>query len=291
MQKMAFLKRNFFKVFFSSYLVVALALLLILVNTPNKFISSGVYAPAEHLQGDGLSGLAGSLGGLAGLAGLNLNTSKRDSLQIALEIAKSKKFLFKLIESENLKPGIFAVSSWNEDLNTLIYKQDIYNVSTNTWLRDELNPEPSTFEVYKVLKDNLSINFDEKNTLVKISYSHVSPHFAQEIVSTIETALNLELKNRNIKEAEVSISLLESSATTTSNIDLKGLLYELVEEQTKKLLLAKSRQYYILEPIDPPIVPEEKSSPKRGLILISFTVLYFFMGGLILIYLRNHEKK
>jgi hypothetical protein len=126
---------------------------------------------------------------------------------------------------------------------------------------------------------------------VKISYSHVSPYVAQSIVSTIEMALNLELKNRNIQEAEISISLLEGSATTTGNIDLKGLLYELVEEQTKKLLLAKSRQYYILEPIDPPIVPEEKSTPKRGLILISFTMLYFLISVLMIVYLRNHEKK
>ena len=291
MHKLAFLRRNFVTVSLFIYFVTSLILLAILLAIPNKYTSMGVYAPAEHLKGDGLSGLAGSLGGLAGLAGLNLNTSKRDSLQIALEIAKSKKFLFNLIESEDIKAEIFAVKSWDEEVNKLVYKQDVYNETTKTWHRDKPSPEPTTYEVYKVLKDNLSINFDEKNTLVKISYLHVSPYFAQKIVSTIENALNRELKQRNIKDAEISIKLLEGSANTKSNIDLKGLLYDLVEEQTKKLLLAKSRQYYILEPIDPPIVPEEKSTPKRGLILISFTVFYFLMFILLFFVLRNNEKE
>lgn len=288
---LASLRKNFIKLCLSSYVVITLVLIVILLSIPNKYKSVGIYAPAEHLQGDGLSGLAGSLGGLAGLAGLNLNTSKRDSLQIALEIAKSKKFLFNLIESEDIKVKVFAAKKWDKETDTLTYNEKVYNAQTNTWVRDEPNPEPTTFEVYKVLKDNLTINFDEKNTLVKISYVHVSPHFSYRLVNKIEKKLNSVLKERNINDAKISIELLENSATTTSNIDLKGLLYELVEEQTKKLLLAQSRQYYILEPIDPPIVPEEKSTPKRGLLLISFTFVYFLISALILVYFRSHEKK
>ena len=123
MFNLAFLRKNFIKLCLTSYVFITLILILILLSIPNKFTSVGIYAPAEHLQGDGLSGLAGSLGGLAGLAGLNLNTSKRDSLQIALEIAKSKKFLFNLIENEDIKAKVFAVKEWDKDLRVFCHER------------------------------------------------------------------------------------------------------------------------------------------------------------------------
>jgi len=285
-----FIKSKFFLISTITYLVITTLLIIILLNISNKYNSVGVYAPAEHLQGDSIGGLAGSLGGLAGLAGLNLNTSKRDSLQIALEIAKSKKFLFSLVDKHNLKRDIFAARDWDKDKNEIIYDEGIYNIEQNEWVRDKPIPEPTVFEVYKKLRKELSIVYDEKNTLVKISYTHVSPAFAKKLVTLIEVSLNNELKERNINDALATIELIKATANTTDYVDLKGLLYELMQEQTKKLLLAKSRQHFILEPIDPPIMAEDKSSPKRGLLLISFSIFYSFLVLLLALFRFKNEK-
>ena len=59
--------------------------------------------------------------------------------------------------------------------------------------------------------------------------------------------------------------------------EIKQVLAQLLQEETKKLTLIEANQYYVFDYIDPPAVMEEKSEPKRALICI-FMVL--ILGGI-----------
>ncbi|TOH86698.1 GNVR domain-containing protein, partial [Vibrio parahaemolyticus] len=55
-------------------------------------------------------------------------------------------------------------------------------------------------------------------------------------------------------------------------------------EQTKSLMLAEAQEEFVFKVVDPAVVPELKSKPKRSLIVIVGTFMGFMLGlALVLI--------
>jgi hypothetical protein len=50
----------------------------------------------------------------------------------------------------------------------------------------------------------------------------------------------------------------------TSLSEIKQVLAQLLQEETKKLTLIEANQSYVFDYIDPPAVMEKKSEPKRS---------------------------
>ena len=63
----------------------------------------------------------------------------------------------------------------------------------------------------------------------------------------------------------------------TSLADLQKMIFELIQAQTEKMMLAEVRVEYVFETIDPPISPEEKSSVGR----IIIGLIGLFLGVLL----------
>ena len=68
--------------------------------------------------------------------------------------------------------------------------------------------------------------------------------------------------------------------------EIKQVLAQLLQEETKKLTLIEANQYYVFDYIDPPAVMEDKSEPKRSIICVISALL----GGIIsiLVVLLRH---
>ena len=63
--------------------------------------------------------------------------------------------------------------------------------------------------------------------------------------------------------------------------EIKKVLAELLQEETKKLTLIEANQSYVFDYIDPPAVMEKKSEPTRSTICI----LSALLGGIFSIFL------
>jgi len=63
----------------------------------------------------------------------------------------------------------------------------------------------------------------------------------------------------------------------TALSEVKQVLAQLLQEETKKLSLIEANQYYVFEYIDPPAVMEVKSQPNRPLI----SILSAIFGGIL----------
>jgi LPS O-antigen subunit length determinant protein (WzzB/FepE family) len=57
----------------------------------------------------------------------------------------------------------------------------------------------------------------------------------------------------------------------------------LIEEQTKTIMFANVRDEYVLKTIDPALIPELKSGPKRALICIVGTLLGIILSFFFLV--------
>ena len=71
---------------------------------------------------------------------------------------------------------------------------------------------------------------------------------------------------------------------------MQNLLYGLIEEQTKSVMWANVREEYAFEVIDPAIIPEERDSPRRTLIVLLAT-FFGIVLGLAYAFFREHIEK
>lgn len=259
--------------------VFLVASVLYALNSPNMYKSEALLAPAEE-QGADLGGMASQLGGLASLAGVSLGGGKTNKTALALEVMKSKVFVFKFIEKYDITAELMAVERWELESNALIYNEDMYNPKTKQWLRKVKYPrkeKPSHQEVYKAFQEIITIEQDTTSSMITISVEHVSPYIAKKWVDWLIDAINVEMKSRDLTEAENSIKYLNTQLEKTRISGLQEILYQLIEEQTKTIMFANVRDEYVLKTIDPALVPEERFKPRRTLIVIAGS----FLGGIL----------
>lgn len=271
--------------------VFGVAAIIYALSLPNIYKSEALLAPAAEQKSAGLSG---QLGGLAALAGVSLGSGAGvDKTALAIEIVKSRDFLGRFIEQRIQMQDLMAVKNWDLATNTLQYDTEIYNPDLKQWLREAKPPrqaKPSVQEAYKKLSEILNVNQEPTTGMVKLSIEHISPYIAQSWVQMLIADLNLEMKNRDIDEAEKSIAYLQQQITLTNIADLRTALYSLVEEQTKTLMLANVRDEYVFKTIDKPLVPEEKLGPARAMLVILVTFLGTFIAMIFAI-LRYQFKQ
>jgi uncharacterized protein involved in exopolysaccharide biosynthesis len=256
--------------------VFAVASVFYALSLPNIYKSEALLAPAGEQKSGGLSG---QLGGLAALAGVNLGSGAGvDKTALAIEVLKSRDFITRFIERHNILVDLMAIERWDINTNTIEYNPEVYDVSIDRWTREVKKPKssmPSMQEAYKVFEKQFRIEQDQTTGMVRISIEHQSPNISKRWVELLISDINLEMKQRDILEAESSISYLKKQILETEIADVRTALFSLIEEQTKTLMLANVRSEYAFKTVDSALAPEEKSSPKRAIIVILIT----FIGG------------
>jgi len=274
---------------FISIIAVIYSLLL-----PNIYESRAMLAPVN--PSSGINRAIGSYSGLAGIAGISIpavgdegNTAK------AIEKIRSLSFFKNNIMPNIHLPDLMAVKSWNAKTNTFTYDDSIFDMNSNTWVRDYSYPQqqiPSPQESYKVFLQKISLSQDKKSGFVTLSVKHQSPFIAKQWVELIVNDVNTFYRNKDKLESEKAASYLNQQISMTALSEIKQILAQLLQEETKKLTLIEANQFYVFDYIDPPVVMEKKSEPKRSLICILGALLGAMLSTILVIirhYFFNKE--
>jgi uncharacterized protein involved in exopolysaccharide biosynthesis len=261
--------------------VFAVTSIYFALSQPNIYKASAVLAPVSDEGGaGGLSALAGQFGGLASMAGINLGGGSSDKTALALEVLKSRAFIKNFIAKHDLLVPIMAGDNWDMATNTLILNAELYDQKNNKWIREVTppkKPEPSLWEAFVVFSDLLIVSQDKNTTMVTIELEYLSPVMAQQWLSWLIADVNEFMRLQDQKEAQDSIDYLTEQLKDIHVSSMETVFYQLIEEQTKNMMLTKVKAEYVLKTIDPAQVPEEKAKPKRALIVMLGTIL----GGLL----------
>ena len=108
----------------------------------------------------------------------------------------------------------------------------------------------------------------------------------RELQSCWFTILTSTYEQEPIADAGQRIAYLQDQLDKTSLTEMQRVFYALIEEQTKRLMLADTRKDYAFAIIDPSVVPMEPSAPNRSLIVV-FGLFFGLLAGLLLAYLRG----
>lgn len=272
----------------------AIASVVYAIKQPNIYRATTLLAPVSEQSGaGGLAKMAGQFGGLASLAGINLGGGGTDKTGLTLEVLQSRRFIENFIYEHQLLVPLIATKSWSAVNNELLLDDELYNAETKTWVREVKAPktaEPSAWDAYKAFKEILLVSTDKETGMITLAIEHHSPEIAKQWLLWLVSDINETMREQDKLEAKNSIEYLTKKLQETQLADMKTVFYQLIEEQTKTIMLAEVSQEYVLKTIDPANAPEEKAKPKRALICLGGT----FLGGVIslmIVLIRYFIKK
>lgn len=267
-------------------MIFAVASVIFALSKPNIYKASAILAPAASENGaGGLGALAGQFGGLASMAGINLGGGG-DKTALAIEIIKSRSFIENFIEKHDLLVPLMASKEWDMASDTLILDAELYDEINNKWVREVQAPKkikPSPWEAYQEFLDLLTISKDKTSSMVTIEIEFYAPEKAKQWLNWLILDINEFMREQDRIEAKASIAYLTKQLDNIKVATMETVFYQLIEEQTKNMMLTMVKKEYVLKTIDPAQVPDTKNKPKRALIVVLGTMLGGILSVLIVL--------
>jgi len=254
--------------------VTGVALLISIIyslNAPKIWVSDALLTTVEA-TGAGTQG-SSKMAGLASMAGINISGAGSDKSSIAIATIQSRDFFVHLLEKDEVLENLMAFESYDEATGISIFNPEVYDPKEGQWLVSK----PSYLEAYEAYKGVLGITYNKLNGLMSMTVSHQSPYFAKDFLSLIIQEANHLSRERNLLESKKSLDYLYDELLKTKQSEVVLAISSLIESQLKNQMFARAKDNYLLQPIDTPYVPEQRSSPKRKQIVIFGT----FIGLLI----------
>jgi len=275
-------------------MIFAIASVFFALSKPNIYKASAILAPASDDAGGGLGGMAGQLGGLASMAGISLGGGGGvDKTALALEILKSRSFIETFIAKHDLLVPLMASKNWDMQSDTLIFDEELYDKATSKWIREvkaPKKPEPSNWETYKEFSQLVTVAQDKATSMVNIDIAFYSPTLAKQWLTWLIQDINEYMREQDQVEAQASIAFLTNQLADIKVATMEVVFYQLIEEQTKNMMLTMVKKEYVLKTIDPAQVPDTKDKPKRALIVVLGTMLGGMLS-LLIVLIRYFTKK
>lgn len=249
------------------------------LSKPDIYQASVLLAPTQD-EG-GVSGISGQLGGLASLAGISLGGGGNNQVVMAKAVLQSHAFLRDFINRHDLAIPLMATEAWSMENNQWVINREVYNPETGGWLTDEDGEslKPTDWDMVKKFKEaHLNLSSNQETGMVTLSVKSLSPPAAQAWVENLVHDINEYMRRQDVKEAEARIAYLEEKLSETNIAGMQQVFYQLIESETRTVMLASAQDEYIFKTVDPAVVPQEKSGPKRALIAIVATMLGGMLG-------------
>ena len=257
-----------------SVLAAAIATVVAL-NMPVYYRADVLISPASSdSAGGGLSALAGQFGGLAALAGVNVgggDGKKGESLATLSSRALTENY----IQRENLMPILFA-DQWDED------RKD--------W-KASVKKKPTLWDGVKAFNKKIrTVAQDKKTGLVTITIEWRDPKLAAQWANDLVKLTNQILRQGTIANSTRNLDYLNQQLDKTSAVELRQSIYRLIETEVKNVMLAQGSEEFAFKVIDPAVMPEEKSKPKRAQIVLGALMLALIASSLGVLLFSNSKR-
>lgn len=266
-------------IIFSITTITSILAVIYSLSLPNIYESKVLLVPNEANSKPSLLQNYSSLANIAGVS-LPSENSEGNSYK-AIRKLNSLSFFESNILPNIFLPDLMAFDSWNSEKNTINYINDIYDASSNSWVRDHSFPQkkiPSAQESFDMFHaKHIAISEEKKNKFVTIRVKHQSPYVAKEWAELLIVQINSFYREKDREEAEKAVNYLKTQIAKTNLSEIKQVIAALLQQETQKLTLIEANDFYVYEYIDPPAVMEKKSEPSRAVICI----VGFLLGGIL----------
>ena len=119
--------------------------------------------------------------------------------------------------------------------------------------------------------------------MIHFSIEWSDPILAAAWANNMINDLNNHIRKQAIEEIEKNIFFLQEQSSLTNQVNAQSIIFSLIEEQTKNIMLANVREEYAFKIIDPAYPPLNRFKPKRREIAVSGFFLGIFISFLIIL--------
>lgn len=232
----------------AAFTALALAVALFL---PPVYKAEVVVAPAEG-DTSAVRGLMGQLGDVAQLAGLNLSGDSTRAASVAT--LKSRALVDGFIQENHLLPVLFSAE---------------WDTAAHRWKRADVVDQPTTWDAYKIFDKRIRVIQEDRRTgLVTLIIKWRDPVQAASWANELVGRANAVLRAKAIDESERTIKYFEKQVENATSLEVRQLLFHLIEAETNKIAIANAREQYAFRVIDPAVVPR-RASPYRSLVVMA----------------------
>lgn len=124
----------------------------------------------------------------------------------------------------------------------------------------------------------VSFHDDKRILTTTVAMDWKDPDISAQWANGYVALANELIRTHAIDDATRNIAFLNDQISRTNVLEVQQVMYRLIENETKTLMLAKGRVDYAFTPVDPAVVPELRASPQRTLIVLGSLVLGLVMG-------------
>lgn len=264
------------------------------LSQPNTYKADVVLASSNDGGKGGMAAMASQFGGLASLAGINMGGGSTDNKAMALAVLNSRQFINAFITKYQLLVPLMASEKWNQETGELQINPELYDSEKQVWIREvkaNRSADPTDWEAFKQFKTLVAVAEAKDSGLVTLSITHLSPVIAQQWAELLVQELNAWMKNKSLNDTKRNIGYLNQQLEKTQVADMRSVFFQLIEEQTKNLMLAEVENEFAFQTIDPAVIPEEKAGPKRALICVLATLLGGMLGVAVVLIRFTFRKE
>mgnify|MGYP006087053585 CR=1 FL=1 len=254
------------------------------LTQPNLFISQSTLISSDSQKGS-VSSFGSQLGGMAELAGIANSSKQTEKTVQAIAIFESRAFSKQLIDKYDLWLPVLAIDGWNQDSDTVTYDEEIYDSKNNAWIdtKGSIYSSASYQKAHQAYHELMSISVNKETGLLTLSVTHYSPGVAQQIAQSTLESLNNIMRETDIQESELAIKYLKQELSTALNQELRIRIFNLIQSQIERIMMANVSTDFALKIIDPPSFPEQKTYPRRAMISILSAFIGFFISLLFIV--------
>lgn len=249
----------------SSAFLAALLATGISLTMPNIYRAEVLLAPVngDDAKGGGMAAVLGGLGGLASMAGISLGGG--GSTEENLAILKSREFLWKFVQDNKLMPVLF---------------EDEWDASQKKWKETDPKKQPGQMDVFRLFNKAgvLDVMTEKKSDLVTIAIEWKDAQMATEWANQMVAQLNQYLRQEAIARSERNLKYLNEELAHTQIEEMRKTLFDLIGHEQKNAMMANAQREFAFRVLDPAVVPDKKTKPKRAIIVLLAAVLASFIA-------------
>jgi uncharacterized protein involved in exopolysaccharide biosynthesis len=245
--------------------VVTITVIVAIVSLviPKEYDAEVIMSPVTMTSEKSFSGAAGGMGaltGIAALAGMSLGTDSKKAESMGT------------LESQALNGRYIRENG----LLQILYA-DKWDAAQNKWNVTDPDKVPTVWKAVQKFKEYRTITTESKTGLVSLTIRWKDPQLAAKWANGLVKMTNDYEREKAIAESDRNIAYLTTQAASTDVVGIKQAIYNLLQSEISKSMVAKGTDEYAFRVIDPAQVAERAAFPKK-----TIWVLGAFFGSLVL---------
>jgi uncharacterized protein involved in exopolysaccharide biosynthesis len=151
--------------------------------------------------------------------------------------------------------------------------------------------KPSTMwlQVKKFKEGSLTVRKDARKGVTTVAVEWTDPALAARWANGLIALANDLIRTRALDDATRNIAYINKQLEQTSTVEMRQVLFDIIKNETKTLMLANGRTDYAFEVVDPAVTPERKIGPHRSIYIIVGFGLGAFVG-FVIAFIRERRR-